>query len=936
MSVVLRGRDDQLAVLEDLLARARAGRGGALSVLAEPGMGKTALLEWAVHRAGLDFRTLGIRGIRQESSLALAGLHRLLGPVADRIGCLPGRQAEVLRRVFDGDGTADAFTLCTAVHALLARAAGDGPLLCWIDDVHWLDRPSLDAMAFAARRLGDAPVVMLFAAHNEHVTTPERDRLAGIPRLPLPPLDETASTQVLADRCLIGVTEDLAAGLTELTGGNPLALVEMAAALTPGQLSGDEPPPETLPPGSRLRAVYRRRFFRLSPDARRLALLAVADDRLDGRTLTRAAAVARLDLRELEAVRAWGLVRVDGESITVPSPVIRGALYADAPLSERNAVHELLASVLDDDRQRARRVWHRAALACEANDALAAELCAAAAEAGAAGRYTDSSRAWQRAATLTRDPDEQANVLLAAATDAWLAGRSRRARSLVRRLAPAARQGPLRGRADLLRGEIELRDGRPAAGRRLLLDAADRLAGHDRRSAVVALAYAGEASCLNGDLRRYLAIAERAAALRGRHEPPDTELLFAHFEGMSATYRGRHQEAVEPLRRTVRLADATDDCAAKVWAGMAAQMLGDDQRTHELAGEAVRLSIGPDAAVKPWALAYLALADLWLGRYPSATAHSMEGLRLARAAGQENHAIDHLATMALLAALQGDKDTARVRLDAVSDAAARRVLARPGAFTTWALACLELIEERPADAAGRLRLMSPPSPEEWPGARACRFARSDSLMARTWHAHPVVHVMATPHFVEAAVRCDERTGARQALEVFDRWAASTRNAVRLALSHRCHALLARDDAEADEHFREALRLHQRGDSAFEMARTELLYGRRLRRGRKPRAAREHLRNALQIFEYYEAEHWTESARAELRAAGETAPASVPKGAEELTTQQHQIARLAAEGATNREIAARLFLSHRTVDHHLRNVFVRLGIRSRVELARFFS
>jgi ATP/maltotriose-dependent transcriptional regulator MalT len=513
---------------------------------------------------------------------------------------------------------------------------------------------------------------------------------------------------------------------------------------------------------------------------------------------------------------------------------------------------------------------------------------------------------------LTRDRDRQADMLLAAATDAWRAGRSRRARSLVRRLA-SARQHSLRGRADLLRGEIELRDGRPAVGRRMLLDAADRLAGHDRRSAVVALAYAGEASCLSGDLRRYLAIAERAAALRGRHEPPETELLFAHFEGMSATYRGHHQEAIEPLRRTVRLADATDDCAAKVWAGMAAQMLGDDQRTHELAGEAVRLSVGADATVKPWALAYLALADLWLGRYPSATAHSMEGLRLARAAGQENHAIDHLATMALLAALQGDKDTARVRLDAVSDAAARRGLARPGAFTSWALACLELIEERPADAAGRIR-----------------------LMARTWHAHPVVHVMATPHFVEAAVRCDERTGARQALEVFDRWAASTRNAVRLALSHRCHALLAGDDAEADEHFREALRLHQRGDSAFEMARTELLYGHRLRRGRKPRAAREHLRNALQIFEYYEAEHWTENARAELRAAGETAPAPVHKGAEDLTTQQRQIARLAAEGATNREIAARLFLSHRTVDHHLRNVFVRLGIRSRVELARFFS
>lgn len=913
MPVLLRGRDDQLARLEELLGRARSGRGGAFSVLSEPGMGKSALLESAVRRAGPDFQALGIRGIRQESSLGLAGVHRLLGPVADRAGDLPARQAEALGRVFDGHGDAGSFTLCTAVHALLTEAARSEPLLCWVDDAHWLDRPSLEALTFAARRLGDAPVAMLFAAHNEHVTTPERDRLAGIPRLALPPLDEAACAEVLTDLCPSGAAEDLAAGLAELTGGNPLALVEMAAALTPGQLSGEEPPPETLPPGSRLRAVYRRRFFRLSPDARRLALLAVSDDRLDGRTLTRAADADHLDLRELEAVRAWGLVRVDGESISVPSPVIRSAVYADAPLSERNAVHELLARVLDDDRQRTRRVWHRAALACEADEALAAELCEAAAEAGTAGRFVDSSRAWERAATLTGDRDEQGTMLLSAATDAWLSGRSGRARSLIRRLAPATRRGRLRGHADLLRGQIELRDGRPAAGCRILLDAAGRLAGRDRRGAVAALAYAGEACCLGGDLRRYLETAERAAALRGGSEPPGTELLFAHFEGMSATYRGRHQEAVEPLRRTVRLAGATDDCAAKVWASMAAQMLGDDQRTRDLAGEAVRLSVGPDVVVRPWALAYLALADLWLGRYPSATEHSMEGLRLAGAAGQENHAIDHLATMALLAAFQGDEDTARLRLDAVSDAVARRGLARPGAFASWALACLELIEDRPADAAGRIRLMT-----------------------RAWHAHPVVRVMATPHFVEAAVRCDDTADARQALEVFDRWAASTRNAVRLALSHRCHALLAGDDAEADERFREALRLHQRGDSAFEMARTELMYGHRLRRGRKPRAAREHLRNALQIFEYYDAKHWTENARAELRAAGETAPPSAPKGAEELTTQQRQIARLAAEGATNREIATRLFLSHRTVDHHLRNVFVRLGIRSRVELARFFG
>jgi DNA-binding CsgD family transcriptional regulator len=897
-----------------VLARARGGQGGALSILAEPGMGRTALLDAAVRSAAPDFYALGIRGVRQESELTFAGLHRLLLPVSDRIGRLPAHQAEVLEGVLTGGGgdTGDRLVLYTAVTALLSEVAGSGPVLCWADDVHWLDRISLEAMTFAARRLGEEPIVMLFAAHNEHVTTPERDRLAEIPRLPLPALDEAACKQVLADRCATGIADDLSEGLTELAGGNPLALVELAAALTSAQLSGDEPPPETLPPDSRLRAVYRRRYFRLSPDGRRLLLMVIADDQLDSGTLARIAEADGLDLRELEAARAWGLVRVDGESISVPSPVIRSAVYADAPLAERRAVHELLAQVLDEEAQRAQRLWHRAALASTPDEGLGEELCAAAIAAGAAGRFTDSARAWERAATLTSDRHDQATRLLSAARDAWLGGRSRQARALLRRVVPLARADRLRGRADLLRGEIEVRDGTPAIGRRMLLDAADRLISIDRRGAIGALVYAGEASCVDGDLRQYVRIAERVAALRRNHEEPEVELLFAHVEGMAATYRRHHREASGPLRRAMELGDVTGDCVAKVWASIAALMLGDDRRAHELAAQAVGLGRGADGPVRPWALTFLAIAEFWLGRYQAATEHSLEGLRLARAAGQENSAADHLAMMALIAALQGDKETALLRLAALPESTTSRGLARPGAFTSWAQACLDLIENRPANAAGRIR-----------------------LMGDTWHVHPLVQVMATPHFVEALVRCDERQDAFEALEVFDRWATSTGNAARLALSQRCRALLADDEAEADAHFRAALVLHHREASAFELARTELLYGSLLRRTRKPRAAREHLRNALQIFQYYGAAFWTGHARTELRAAGEMVEDTAPKSTDGLTTQQLQIARLAAEGATNKEIAARLSLSPRTIDHHLRNVFTRLGIRSRVELSRFF-
>ena len=911
---MLRGRDAQLAAMENLLGRARDGYGGALAIHAEPGMGKTAMLEAAARTAAGDFRVFGIRGVRQESALPFAGLHRLLLPLLDEVASLPSSQAEALAPVLAGNGRAlRPLALYAAVTALLARLAAPGPVLCWADDVHRLDDMSVNALAFAARRLGTVRVAMLFAARNEHLTKESYGRLGEIPLLPLPPLDEAAARLVLADRCPAGIDDDLAAGLAELAGGNPLALVELATALTPAQLCGAEPPPETLPLSSRLRGVYRRRFFRLSSDSRTLTLLAAADDQLDAATLAKAAAAGGLDLRELEAARAWGLLRVDGDSISLPSPVLRSALYADAPLAERRAVHELLARVLGGERHRARRAWHRTALAGGPDEELAAELSAAAEAAGAAGHYADAVRAATRAATLTAHPDDRAACLLAAARHAWLGGRSRQARALLRRvLPPAGEDDRLRGSADLLRGEIELRDGTPAMARRMFLSGADRLVSLDRRAAIGALAYAGEASCVDGNLHQYIGIARRLAPLRRAAEEPDAELLIAHIEGMAATYRERHCEAAVPLRRVMELADGSEDCTAKVWASIAALLLADDRRAQEFAAQAVGLAYGPDGPIKPWALTLLVIAEFWRGHYKAAAEHSLAGLRLARAMAQENYAAEHLALLALLAAMQGDKETTLLRLGAMSDVAARRGLARSGAFGSWAHACLELTADRPADAAGRMR-----------------------LMAGICHVHPLIQTMATPHFIEAAVRCGQTRGAHQAVEVFDRWATGTGSAARLALAERCRALLADDDSAADEHFREALALHHKDTSAFELARTELLYGNLLRRGRKPLAAREHLRDALQIFQYYEAGYWIDVARAELRATGEAIEDTAPKTAEELTTQQLQIARLAAEGATNKEIAARLIVSPRTVEHHLRNVFVRLGIRSRTELSRYF-
>jgi DNA-binding CsgD family transcriptional regulator len=938
---VLHGRDHELEVLGTLLDRTLAGHGGALLIVAEPGLGRTALLDAAVRRAGPGFRTLGTRGIRQERAVPFAGLHQLLRPVAARIRWLPAPQADALAPVAGErrERAADALTLYGAVCGLLAETSLSGPVLCWVDDVEWLDRVSLAALAFTARRLTHEPVVMVFSAGDDHPRAAGPDPLADIPSLTLTGLDEAAGLGVLEDRTGGVLPAELAGELLELACGRPLALVEFAEALTPGQLSGEAPPPRALPACSRLRGLYRRRFLRLPRAARRLALMAVADDRLDLDTLVRAAAQADIDLGALEPVLAAGLVRLDGQAVEVPNQLIRSCLYADAALAERHAAHAVLATVLDREWERSRRSWHLAAVAGEPDGRLADELVAAAVAARRSGHLAESSRVWQRAAVLSPTMEARAERLIEAASDAWTAGRPRRAHALLRQVRPIAGTPELLGLAGLLRGEIELRDGIPAVGGRMLVEAADRLAGADRALAVRALARAGEAARITGDGHSCLAIAERAAALGGADESPLVKLMLDHIAGMAATFQGRHEDAVAQLGRVLENADltgdmtgdTTEDCAAKTWASLAALTLGDDQRAQCLATQAVGAAREQGVvAPVPWALWALAQSELFLGRYPAALATSLEGLRLARAAGQANCAMDHVATIALLAAFQGDKETATRHLRDISGEVNRRGLARADAMGSWALACLDLVEDRPADAVGRLVPMAGAGP-----------------------VHSVVRILATPHFVEAAVRCGRGGSSVRALRLYEGWAAGTRSPARLALAQRCRALLAdgtraggAGDEKVEEHFGAALLLHRHGDSAFELARTEFLYGHWLRRRRRPSAAREHLRNALLTFQLYDAGQWADRARAELRAAGDTAPPGVgdaaPSGApgaaggiDALTAQQEQIARLVAEGATNREIAARLGLSHRTVDHHLRNVFTRLGIRSRVELARLF-
>ncbi|MES9535898.1 MULTISPECIES: LuxR family transcriptional regulator [unclassified Actinomadura] len=908
----LHGRERELQAVEEMLDRARDGHGGALAVTGDAGVGRTALLEAAVHRAGTAFRVLGTTGVPAETGVPYAGLHRLLRPLSEQVAQLPPAHRDALAAVLSGAPRAEPFVLFTAVCELLSRAARNGPVLCRADDVQWLDRGSLEVLAFAARRVEDEPVAVLFAVRDGE---PDTGALGGIRRLRLAPLAEDAGRRVLRDAlgsALDGSAGgDLAEEIVDLACGRPLAIRELAAALTSGQLSGAAPPPRALPPSSSLRALHRRRHLALPAGARRLVLMTVAEEWIGAATMARAVRADGIGDGDLDAARESGLLRFEGDGVAVRNRLVRSSLWADASREERQDAHTLLAEVLVREWQRPRRLWHRAAVAGEPDDRLAGELAEAAAAARRAGRYADSWRMWQRAAALTVEHGARTDRYLAAAADAWASGRSRRARAMLRQVRPRACDGARTARAAALRGEIEAAAGSPAAAVPVLRDAAERLAGADPEAALDALMWAAEAADASGDHHVYLEVAGRAAALDVAAPGPRTELLLAHLGGFAASIRGRYPEAAGRLRRAVRLGADVADPVAQTWAALSALALGDGPRARALAGEAVASARrAGDAPAESFALMMAGRCEALLGHPPAPIAACHDGLRLARATRLHGHAAEQLATLVLTASFNGDEARVREPLEQLTGTADEHGLARAAALGSWAPACLDLAADRPADAAARLRL---------PGGAGL--------------AHPPARLLAVPHLVEALVRTGEPDPAARAYEHFRRWVDGIGPAPGPeALGRRCRALLAGCDDEAEEHFAEALRLHEAAGAVFELARTELLFGHRLRRGRRPRAAREHLRAALRIFERYGAAPWTAQARAELRAAGETAPRAA-SGFGKLTAQQAHIARMAAEGATNREIAARLLLSPRTIDHHLRNVFTRLGIRSRVELAR---
>jgi DNA-binding CsgD family transcriptional regulator len=901
---VLFGRDAERAQIWALLEAARASRSGALVIRGEPGIGKSALLEDARERA-TDMHLLAARGIESESELPFAGLHQLLRPALAYVDRLPRPQADALRGALGlaeraGD---DRFLISVASLTLLAEYAERRPVVCLVDDAQWLDAPSADALLFVSRRLHAEGVVMLFGARDAYGRQFDS---GALPVLHLSGLDADAAAAVVG-RHAPTVAPAVRDRLIEQAGGNALALAELPAALTAGQLAGDDLLPDVLPLSRDVERLFLERVRKLPGPTQQLLLVAAADDTGRLGTIVKAAQALGSDGSALDAAEQSGLVAVRGARLELRHPLVRSAVYQGSAWTERSAAHRALADALGAD-DADRRAWHQAAASLDPDEDVLRQLEDAAQRASVRGGHAAAARAYERAAELTTDPEARGRRLVAAAVEASTAGRNEQAVALAEQAASLSGDPLARAENARVRGIAELQCGSPSEGLRTFLAGAQALTHGDPEKALEMLVHAAESASLAGEPEGMRAVS-RAASKLSVGKGQRARFLLRFLSGLGPFSEG--DAAGAPLlEEAVVLGEAADDAQRVFWASAAAAFMGDLERASVLAARAATLARQRgEVALVAHALSSCAAYLLVENRFAAASADAEEAVHLGREIGAENLTGLPLGVLAMVAAVRGREDEARKLADEVTGFARERGLALPSAFAVWALASLDLARGRWEQALERYEALA----EVRPG-----------------FGHPLAAILTVPDRIESLVRLGRTNEAVEALPSFEAWATHAGESAKSRLAS-CHALVSTGD-EAVEHFEEAVRRAET-TRPFDLGRIRALYGEHLRRERRRLDARRHLRAAIEAFESVDAVLWAERARTELRASGETARKRDPSTVSQLTPQELQVARLVAEGLSSKEVAAQLFLSPRTIDSHLRNVFSKLGLTSRMQLAR---
>lgn len=907
---MLLGRDNERLALDRLLAEARSGRSGVLALVGEPGIGKTALLDYAAQQAD-EMRVLRARGVESEAEIPFAGLAELLRPVLPAIDRIPGPQAAALAGAL-ALGPArpgDRFAIGAATLSLLSASAEEGPLLLLVDDAHWLDGSSAEALRFAARRLVADPIALVLAAREGETSLLDGTdlrvlRVAGLAR--------PDAAALLGARDLPG---DVAERLIRATGGNPLALLALASDRD--RLAA-APPAGPMPISTGIATSFLRRFGRLPESTRRMLVVAATSDTGDLAAIERAAASLGLAIDDLVAAEDAGLVTLDAGEVVFGHPLARAALYADASASERRAAHAALAAVLPD-REIDRRAWHLAAASVGPSESAAAALERAGIRARDRSAYAVAAAAFERGAGLASADDARGRMLFAAAESAWLAGDAERTLARLDEAEPYATTTALSARVDHLRGQVAVRRGPVMDGYPLIVGAAAKIAATDPELAAVMLAQAVHGCFYAGDTPAMVAAADRAIELAGRHRSRRVQFFATIAYGMALVADGKGDAGAAAVRRAVEIAEGADelrdDPGLLIWAAVGPLWLREADAGRALIERAFdRARAEVAVGVLPALLHILARDQATTDQWPAAQASYDEAIRLATETGQRVELGAALAGLAWLEARQGHEAVCR-------EHAAKAVTLcgelGVGLYRVWAIQALGDLEL----GLGR------------PGAATEHYeAQVEALSTR---GIADVDLSPAPELVDAYIRLRRDDDAATAAAEFTPRAEAKGQPWALARAARCRGLLA-DPDRMDACFEEALRFHDRTPDIFETARTRLAYGVRLRRARRRVDAREQLRSALATFERLGAGPWADQAEAELAATGETARRRDPSTLDDLTPQELQIARLLADGKTTREAAAAIFVSPKTVEYHLRHVYQKLEIHSREELAERFA
>jgi len=892
---MLCGRSEQLAAIDRLLEGMRSGRAGALVLRGEAGIGKTALLDAAEQKAS-GARVLRVSGVESEAELPFAALHALLRPALDEIGALPGRQAEALRGAFGlaEETVADRFLVGLGVLSLIAELAEDRPVLVMADDAHWLDRASGDALVFAARRLYAERVAVLVAARDE----PPGADLPGLPELRVGGLDRAAAEQLLAGAGLVAAVRDQ---LIAEAGGNPLALIELSRGLSGPQRAGSVTPlalPAASPAG-RVQQAFAARIGGLPQECRRAVLVVALGGTADLAEVSRAVAAAGGSLTDLAAAERAGLVRVTPAEVSFAHPLARAAVLAGSDVGERAAGHRALAGVLDGDR----RAWHLAALADGPDERVAAELDAAARRAGRRGSRAAASAAYERAAVLSADPAATGRRLALAAEAAIDAGQLPRAAGLVRQAGQLVADPAAAATLARVWAQLEFEAGRPVDAAGTLLEWAAMLGPADPGTAQAVVAEAVHVLWLNAG-PAHPELERRAAAMT----PPVGARLVEFLQAVRRLHDGDiHTPVTFPVTLDHRPLPFFAGFTQLFFDFVRGDVPAVGRRAADMAAECRDTGI---AGLLAYALSYLADAQGLRGEFLDAIATAEEGLCIAADTGQATVTGELAARAASLAAVTGDEEACRARAAQCRDLSAKTPTPALAA-ADCALALLDLGYARYQAALDRMRA---------------------ATTGPTRHSHHLLY--AYPDHVEAAVRVGRPDLAADPLAKFSAWAGATGQRWATAVAARCAALTA-DDSDAEPLYRKAVAAHEGDGRPFEQARTRLLYGEWLRRGQRRADAREHLLAAAAAFAQMGARPWQDRAEAELRAAG-AAPLAVAADdpLARLTPQELQVVRLAAVGASNKQIGAQLFLSPRTVGYHLYKAFPKLGVTTREELSRY--